>query len=39
LVNPADFAACEALIHPRFVDCLLGGDQQCCGFSPLEFPH
>jgi hypothetical protein len=31
LVHPADFAGREALIHPRFVDYLLGRNQQCCG--------
>src|SRR5271156_4266726 len=39
LVHPANFTCCEALIHPRFVDYLLGRHQQCCGFSSLELPH
>jgi hypothetical protein len=39
LVHPADFAGREALIHPRFVNYPLCRDQQCCGFSSLEFPH
>jgi hypothetical protein len=39
LVHAADFTGCEALVHPRFVDYLLGRDQQCCGFSSLELPY
>src|ERR1700691_4237811 len=39
LVHAADFAGREALVHPRFVDYLLGRDQQCRGFSSLELPH
>jgi hypothetical protein len=39
LVHPAEITGCEALIHPRFVDYLLGRHQQCCGFSSLELPH
>jgi hypothetical protein len=39
LVHAADFTGCEALVHPRFVDYLLGRDQQCCGFYSLELPY
>jgi hypothetical protein len=39
LVHPAEPAGRETLIHLRFVDYLLGRDQQCCGFSSLEFPY
>jgi len=35
-VHAADFTGCEALVHARFVDYLLGRDQQCCGFSSLS---
>jgi len=39
LVHAADFTGCEALVHARFVDYLLGRHQQCCGFSSLELPY
>jgi hypothetical protein len=39
LVHAADITGCEALVHPRLVDYLLGRDQQCCGFSSLELPY
>jgi hypothetical protein len=38
-VHAADFTGCEALVHARFVDYLLGSYQQCRRFSSLELPY